>query len=115
MASFLLVLTTAGSGPEARRLARRLVAARAAACVNVVPSIRSFYRWKEKLEEGKESLLIIKTDRKHLAALTRLIRKHHSYELPEIIALPISHGEPDYLQWVSRSLTKPLLGRMITN
>ena len=98
---FFLVLTTLDSSASARRLARLAVESDLAACVNRIPQIRSTYRWKGKLEEGRESLLLLKTHRRRLHALCALIRKHHPYELPEILALPVSHGEPAYLQWIT--------------
>lgn len=103
--SFLLTLTTAGSLREARRIAKAAVAARTCACVNIVPNIRSIYRWKGRVEESGEFLLLLKTHRRKIAALTRVIRQHHSYELPEILTLTVSQGEKSYLKWIEASLT----------
>lgn len=102
--SACIVLTTSGSLPEARRLARRLVRERAAACVNVVPRVESVYWWKGKVERSGEALLLLKTTRPRLARLSGRIKALHPYEIPEILVLPLSHGDPAYLQWLRESL-----------
>lgn len=102
-----VVLTTAPSLSEARRLAGRLVRERAAACVNVVPRVDSIYRWKGRVERGAEALLIIKTRRSRLKLLSRKIQTLHPYEVPEILALPVSAGSPAYLRWLEESLMIP--------
>jgi len=94
-----VVLTTAPAG-EAEKLARSLVESRLAACVNVVPGLKSFYWWRGKLEEAGESLLIIKTTGEALESLTSRLREMHPYELPEIIAVPVEAGLEEYLEWV---------------
>ena len=81
-----------------------LVKKKAAACVNLIPGITSWYWWKGKPEEGKEYLLLIKTHRKKLSKLYELLRVHHSYKLPEFIAVGILWGERDYLNWLRSSL-----------
>lgn len=100
------MLTTTGSLREARVLARWLLHEKLAACVNVIPQVESHYWWKARVEKGREFLLLIKTSRLHLAALARLIRRHHSYELPELVALPLVWGESRYLAWLAGSLRK---------
>lgn len=105
--STFVVLTTAPNLSEARRIASRLVRERAAACVNVIPKIDSIYWWKGKVERGAETLLIIKTSRSRLKLLSRRIQALHSYEVPEIIALPVSAGSPAYLRWLEESLMIP--------
>ena len=99
-----IVLTTAGSLSQARRLARQLVRERGAACVNVVPRIESIYWWKGKVERGSEALLILKTTRPRLAHLCRRIKTLHPYEVPEILVLPVAQGDPAYLRWLEESL-----------
>jgi periplasmic divalent cation tolerance protein len=110
----IVVLVTCGSPREARRIARVLVEQRLAACANVfeVP-VRSIYRWKGRVESAKELLLTIKSSRKKFAALQNAIRKLHSYDVPEIIALPIVSGSRDYLAWLSESLRPSLRSRKI--
>ncbi|MBW4462834.1 MAG: divalent-cation tolerance protein CutA [Nodosilinea sp. WJT8-NPBG4] len=94
-----IVLVTAGSEAEAESLALHLVEARLAACVSVLP-VRSVYRWQGKIYTEPEWQLIIKADLSQFDALTQAITQHHSYEVPEIIALPIVAGLPDYLTWL---------------
>jgi len=101
---FQLVLTTAGSEEQARTLARELVERRLAACVTIVGSACSIYRWQGKIEEEDEKLLLIKTERRLFEALRTTIRELHSYEVPEVLALPIDAGDTDYLEWLSGCL-----------
>ncbi|HKQ85291.1 MAG TPA: divalent-cation tolerance protein CutA [Candidatus Acidoferrales bacterium] len=102
--SKIIVLTNCGSPKEARRIAKALVERRLAACVNTVTTpVESVYRWKEKIERAKEYLLLIKTSRACFAAVERTIHDLHSYEVPEIIALPIVSGSRDYLSWLGEN------------
>jgi periplasmic divalent cation tolerance protein len=84
----------------ATRLARALVEARLAACVNIVAGVYSVYRWEGALEEGGESLLVVKTTTARYPALEAAVRQQHPYELPEIVAVELACGLPDYLQWL---------------
>jgi periplasmic divalent cation tolerance protein len=105
MADQIVVLVTCASAGQARKIARALVATRLAACGNVFEApVRSIYRWKGKVESAKEFLLVLKTSRKHFAAVERAVRAIHTYEVPEIIALPIARGSHDYLKWISESV-----------
>ena len=105
MTDKIVVLVTCGSLKEGRRIARALVEARLAACANVLPtSVESIYRWKGNVEAAKEFLLIIKTSRARLAALETAVKRLHSYDVPEIIALPIEKGSRDYLAWLAESV-----------
>jgi periplasmic divalent cation tolerance protein len=99
-----LVWTTAGSAEEARKIAHALVDGRLAACVNIVPQIQSVYRWKEKVEEAEEWLLLIKTTDEAFGRVRDRIKQIHSYELPEAIAFEIQDGSPEYLQWIAESI-----------
>lgn len=103
MADKLLVLTTAGSDEEARKIARGLIERRLAACVNVIPQVRSLYWWEGKLETSEEHLLLIKTVKSHEEAVRQAIRELHSYQLPECIALEIG-GSVEYLKWIEDSV-----------
>ena len=106
MARFQIVLVTCGSKAEARKIARTLVERRLAACVNVVTApVESIYRWKGSTASAKEFLLVIKSTQTRFAALRREIASLHSYEVPEIIALPISAGSPQYLKWLAESVS----------
>ena len=99
-----IVLSTAGSEDEARKLARHLVEHQLAACVNIVPGVESIYRWQGKVESSQEWLLLIKTSAERFPAVRDAIRELHSYDLPECIALTIEDGSPDYLQWLADSV-----------
>ena len=101
-----IVLCTAGSEDEARKIAHSLVEQRLAACVNIVPRIESIYRWKEKVESSQEFLLLIKTSAERFPQVREAIRELHSYELPECVAISIEDGSPEYLQWLGYSLVK---------
>jgi periplasmic divalent cation tolerance protein len=101
-----LVLSTAGSEEEARKIARHLVENHLAACVNIVPHIESIYRWHEKVETGREWLLLVKTNADRFPEVRDAIRELHSYELPECVAVAIEDGSPEYLQWLGYSLVK---------
>ena len=101
-----IVLVTVRTLSEGRRLARTVVKKRLAACVNILLSpVNSIYRWKEKLEVTHEYYLIIKTTDRCYPELEREIVKLHSYEVPEIVALPISAGLPEYLTWLRASVS----------
>jgi periplasmic divalent cation tolerance protein len=103
----LVVLVTCASTSEAQRIAHAVVEARVAACVNILPgAVLSIYRWKGKVESGRERLLLIKTSRKRINKLRAKIEQLHSYDVPEFIALPIFAGSPKYLHWIDDSLKK---------
>ena len=97
----LLVMTNLPDAAAARALAGALVEGRLAACVNILAPCRSVYRWKDALEEAEEVPVLIKTTAAAYPALEAAIRAGHPYELPEIVALPLSAGLPAYLQWVA--------------
>jgi len=101
---YRIVLCTAGSEAQAAEIARTLVERRLAACVNVVGSICSTYRWQGKVVVDGESLLIIKTDASRFEALRVAVREMHTYETPELIAFAVTDGDPDYLAWLGESL-----------
>ena len=88
---------------QANRIARTLVKEKLAACVNIIPGIASIYAWKGKIEEGKEVLLVIKSRASLSTRLTARVKALHSYEVPEVVTIPISSGNPDYLRWVRES------------
>lgn len=96
----VLVLTTLGADADAAALARTLVAERLAACVNVLPQMRSFYSWKGQIEDDREQQLLMKTTPGRVAALEARLRELHPYELPEFIVLR-AEGSNAYLQWVA--------------
>jgi periplasmic divalent cation tolerance protein len=99
-----VVLSTAGSEDEARKIAHHLVENRIAACVNIVPAIESIYRWQGKVESAREWLLLIKTTAEKFPAVRDAIRQLHSYDLPECIAIEIEGGSAEYLEWIGESV-----------
>jgi periplasmic divalent cation tolerance protein len=99
-----IVLSTAGSQDEARKLAHHLVEHQLAACVNIVPQIESIYRWQGKVESSQEWLLLIKTTAERFPAVRDAILELHSYDLPECVTLTIEDGSPDYLKWLADSV-----------
>lgn len=104
MTDALIVVTTTETAAEAERLAHLLVEAELAACVQVLPQIISIYRWQGKVEQAGESLLLIKTTRVAYAQLESAIKQNHSYQTPEIVALPVEAGSEGYLNWLKSSV-----------
>lgn len=104
MTDKIVVLVTCGSDREAKKIARALVEKRLAACGNILEvPMRSIYRWKGKVESARECLLILKTSRRRFAALEAEVKRLHSYDVPEIIALPIAAGSAEYLKWIGEN------------
>jgi periplasmic divalent cation tolerance protein len=104
MTDKIVILSTCAAEDEAERIARLLVEERLAACVNVLPRVRSFYRWKGAVEAGEEFLLVIKSSRDLFDRLRGVLEQAHSYEVPESIALPIVDGAENYLNWLGANL-----------
>jgi periplasmic divalent cation tolerance protein len=100
MSEFVVVLVTVGSADEAERLAEAVVSEQLAACVNIVGPIRSIYMWKGELQRDDERLLVLKTRAVLFPALERRVRELHSYETPEVVALPVTAGSAAYLEWL---------------
>ncbi|MBA7595198.1 Divalent-cation tolerance protein CutA [subsurface metagenome] len=98
------MLTTVKNRSEAKRLSEKLVSEKLAACVSALPGVNSTYRWRGKLERTREVLLLIKTSNKKLNRLIPRIKELHSYEVPEILVVPIKRGAPEYLKWIDESL-----------
>jgi periplasmic divalent cation tolerance protein len=99
--TFVVVLVTAGSNEEGRRIGRAMVEERLAACVNVVGPIRSIYRWEGAVEEAEEHLLVMKARTADMPTLTARVRALHSYDVPEVVALPLTGGSEAYLAWLA--------------
>ena len=104
MTDKIVVFSTCGSMEEAERLARRLIEENLAACGNVISPVRSFYRWKGTIEDASEWLLSIKTSRELFDRVRLALESAHSYELPEVLALPVVEGSPNYLAWMEGEL-----------
>jgi len=96
----IVVLITTGNEEEANKIAELLVNRKKAACVNIVPRVDSLFWWEGKLDSAQESLLIVKTKASLFSEIVELVKRVHSYEVPEIIALPIIAGSEDYLTWL---------------
>jgi periplasmic divalent cation tolerance protein len=96
-----IVLITAGNEEEAARIGRTLVEERLAACANIVPRLRSIYRWKGQICDEQECLIIAKTRTSLFQSLEKRVKELHSYEVPEIISFPVVRGLPQYLEWVN--------------
>ena len=105
-ASQVVILITTANEEEAQSIGERLLNQRQAACVNIVPGVNSIFWWQDKLDSARESLLIVKTRASLLDEIIRLVKEIHSYEVPEIIALPIVGGNQDYLEWIDKEADK---------
>src|SRR5437016_4003333 len=100
---FIVILVMAGGEAEAGTIAQALVEEKLAACVNIVGPARSVYRWSGAVETASEYMLVIKSRSRHFPALRQRIGELHSYEVPEIVAIPIAAGSKEYLQWLAES------------
>jgi periplasmic divalent cation tolerance protein len=110
MQQALLVLTNVPDAAVAKTIARRLVEQRLAACVNILPGVQSVYQWQGAIEEASEVTLLAKTVQARYAELEAAIKAAHPYEVPEIIALPITTGLPQYLDWITEETKKDVDG-----
>jgi periplasmic divalent cation tolerance protein len=99
----LLALSTFPDAEIARRISNQLVSKHFAACANILPSVESIYRWKEKIESGNETLVLFKVSEVRQAAFQDKLRSLHPYDVPEIIFVPVTGGLPEYLQWVAEN------------
>lgn len=104
MTDKIMVLSACASLEEAERIARAVVEKQLAACVNLLPAVRSIYRWKDAVEDQQETLLLMKSSRGLFDQLRAQIEKMHSYEVPEVIAIPMVAGSQGYLDWMNRVL-----------
>ena len=104
MTDTVVVLCTCAKEEEALRIANALVGERLAACVNVLPGIQSIYRWQDNVETAKEILLIAKTTRERFVGMTNRITELHTYETPEVIAIPVVEGSDRYLSWLHQQV-----------
>ena len=102
----IIVLITASSDEEAEKIARTLVADRLAACVNIIPGIRSIFFWDGKTQDERETLLVAKSTASHMERITARVKELHSYSVPEVIALPVTAGSPGYLAWLNETVKR---------
>ena len=100
----IVVLITTSSASEAQAIGRALIEGRLAACVNIAPGVRSLFWWQGKIEEQEEALMVVKSRSELLPSLIETVKRLHSYTVPEVIALPILAGSPDYLAWIDESV-----------
>lgn len=103
--NYIVVFITARDAAEAQKIADVLLKGRQAACVNIVPKVNSHFWWQDKLDAAQESLLVVKTKDTLLPDIIKTVREIHSYSVPEIIALPIIGGNPEYLEWLDSEVT----------
>jgi len=99
-----VVVFITSTDEEAPKIAEALLMQRKAACVNIVPKVSSLFWWQDKLDSAQESLLIVKTKASLLNEIVTLVREVHSYDIPEIVALPIVGGNQDYLEWIGKEV-----------
>jgi periplasmic divalent cation tolerance protein len=102
----IVVITTVGTEEQANLIAREIVARRQAACVNILPGVRSIYRWKGKICKDGELMLVVKTLEQEFDGVSATIRELHSYELPEILSFQVIRGEANFLEWIASSVDK---------
>ena len=110
MSAHIIILSTVSNDVEAAKIARELVGRRLAACVNIVPAVRSIYRWKGKVHDDSECMLVIKTVRERFESVRLALCDLHSYDLPEVVALPIDAGDDSYLNWLTDQSVESLIG-----
>jgi periplasmic divalent cation tolerance protein len=101
---YVVIFITASGKPEAKKIARSLLKKKLVACVNMVDKVQSFFWWNKRIDNAKEALLIIKSKKSKLKSIIKVVKSLHSYEAPEIIALPIVGGEAGYLKWIDGAL-----------
>ena len=103
----IVIFITASNKKEAQNIARGLLSNKLIACVNIIDKIESFFWWQGKIDKAKEALLIVKSHKSKFHRIVKLVKSIHSYEVPEIIALPVIFGEKKYLRWLDASIRKP--------
>jgi len=101
----VVIYITTGTDEEAQKVAEELLKQRKAACVSILPGVSSIFWWQDKLDSAQETLLIVKTKASLVDEIVRLVTEIHSYDVPEIIALPIMGGNLDYLEWIGKEVT----------
>jgi len=103
MSSHIVILVTTKDGTEAEKILRQLLGARLVACGNIVSGVKSLFWWEGKIDEAAEALLVLKSRSDLFGKITQCVRAHHSYSVPEILALPVADGHGDYLKWIDES------------
>lgn len=103
---YIVIFVTASCMEEAEKISSKLIESKLAACVNMIDGVKSVFWWEQKVDIAREIMLIIKTKKSKLSAVIKLVKSIHSYEVPEIIALPVVGGEKKYLRWIDDSLRR---------
>jgi periplasmic divalent cation tolerance protein len=103
----VLIMVTTGARDDAERIGEALVVEHLAACCSVVPMVHSFYYWDNQLKREHEALLLVKTVESNAEAVQEFVRRHHEYELPEILQVPIEGGSSAYLSWLEKQVARP--------
>ncbi len=103
--AYIVIFITTATAEEAQRIAQVLLKQRKAACVNIIPRVSSFFWWQGSIDSAQESLLVVKSSASLLSDIITLVKEIHSYDTPEIIALPIMGGNQDYLEWIEESVS----------
>jgi len=106
MREYIVVMSTVSSQIEAGHIAEELINSKLAACVNIIPGVTSYYRWGGNAQIGRELIIMIKTCHDNYDDIQKVIREHHSYELPEIISVPIIDADEKYLRWIDECSCK---------
>ena len=101
---YIVIFVTCVSAAQAKKIASALVSKKLAACVNIVPAVRSLFWWQGKVDKAAETLLIIKSKRSAFSRIAKLVKSLHSYTVPEVIAMPIVAGNKEYLEWIDESV-----------
>lgn len=101
MSNYIVIYITTGSVNEAKKIGRALVEEKLAACSNIISPIRSIYSWQGKICDDKEALMVLKTRKKHFKQIVKRVETLHSYDVPEIIAIPIIEGSSKYMSWLN--------------
>lgn len=100
----IVVLVTAKDALEAKKISDQLLKKKLIVCANLIEGVESVFRWQGKIDQAKETLMILKSKQSLFKKIVKTVNAHHSYEVPEVIALPIVDGNPDYLKWIDESL-----------
>ena len=104
---YIVIFITAANKKEAEKIANKLVEKRLAACVNIIDNVRSIFWWEAKIDSANEVFMIVKSKKSYLSRIIKLVKSLHSYQVPEIIALPIVGGDKNYLNWLDESVRQP--------
>lgn len=105
---YIIIFITASGIEEAEKISQGLLGKKLVACVNIIDNIKSLFWWQGKIDHAKEALLVAKSKKTKFPGIIKLVKSLHSYQVPEIIAIPIAAGEKKYLRWINESLRQPL-------